>query len=55
MTPQQVTLDLDPAYEVANMGTFHVSGNLGWSNTTQSGSIPITVSDQVTMIKILPR
>lgn len=55
VTPQQVTLNLDPAYEVANTGTFHVSGNLGWSNTTQSGSIPITVSDQITMIKILPR
>ena len=54
VTPQKVTLTLGGGYVAPNVGRFDSTGHLTWSST--SGSVvPLTVSDQITMVKILPR
>ncbi|WP_263419257.1 hypothetical protein [Terriglobus albidus] len=54
--PQQVTLSLGGTYYTPSVGTFDTSGNLNWTNTdTASQTVPFTISDQITIVKILPR
>lgn len=55
VTPEQVTLQLDSGYAVPNVGTLSTSGNLSWSSSSTSGSVPLTISDQPTVVKILPQ
>ncbi len=52
---EQATLQLDSTYVASDIGTLASSGNLSWSSASASGSIPLTVSDQLTVIKIVPR
>ncbi|MGO4213528.1 Ricin B lectin, partial [Terriglobus sp. YAF25] len=56
VTPQQVTLSLGGTYYTPSVGTFDTTGNLNWTNTdTASQTVPFTISDQITIVKILPR
>jgi hypothetical protein len=53
VTPEKVTLKLNTNYVVTNIGTIQTSGNMHWISTGGSTQI-ITVSDAVTLVKILP-
>lgn len=53
VTPQAVTLTLDSAYVAPNIGTFNDDGNVTWSNPTASSVIPLTITDNLTIVKIL--
>lgn len=56
VTPQQVTLSLGGTYYTPNIATFDTTGNLNWINTdTASQTVPLTISDQIMIVKILPR
>ncbi len=53
VTPQQLTLTLNQNYAISGVGTIQNTGNMNWASpggSTQS----ITVSDVVTIVKILP-
>jgi hypothetical protein len=55
VTAQDVTLTLGGGYVAPNVGTFDESGNLNWTSAQPAGSVvPLTVSDQLTIVKILP-
>jgi hypothetical protein len=55
VTPENVTLQLNSNYVVTNIGTINTSGNMNWTSTNPAASTEsITVSDQVTLVKILP-
>ena len=52
---QNVTLTMGGGYVAPNVGTFDDSGNLNWTSPQPASSvIPLTVSDQLTIVKILP-
>jgi hypothetical protein len=56
VTPQNVTLTLNGRYGATNIGRFDDTGSLTWSgNNPANQAIPLTVSDQLTMVKILPQ
>lgn len=56
VTPQSVTLSLGESYGVTNVGTFDSTGKLTWTSTNPVSSfLPVTVSDQLTIVKILPQ
>jgi hypothetical protein len=56
VTPQQVTLNLGGNYFTPNVGTFDDNGNLNWTSThTTSQSVPLSISDHPTIVKILPQ
>jgi len=55
VAPQQVTLSLGGTYYTPNVGTFDTTGHLNWSSTrTTNQTVPLTISDQITIVKILP-
>jgi len=55
VTAQNVTLTLGGGYVAPNVGTFDDSGNLNWTSPQPASSVvPLTVSDQLTIVKILP-
>lgn len=53
VTAQKVTLKLNTNYAVTNIGTIQTSGNMHWISTAGSTQT-ISVSDAVTLVKILP-
>jgi hypothetical protein len=54
VTPQSVTLTLGSGYVAPNIGTFDGTGSLSWTSThLASPVVPLTVSDQLTIVKIL--
>jgi hypothetical protein len=56
VTPQQVTLSLGGSYYTPNIGEFDTTGNLNWTSTqSTSQTVPLTISDQLTIVKILPQ
>lgn len=56
VTAQNVTLTLGGGYVAPNVGTFDDTGNLTWSRTdSTSPVVPLSVSDQLTIVKILPQ
>lgn len=56
VTPQNITLTLGGGYIAPNIGTFDDNGNLNWaSSQSTSGTVPLTVSDHLTIVKILPQ
>jgi hypothetical protein len=55
VAPQSVTLTLGSGYVAPNIGTFDDTGNLSWTTTGLTSSVvPLTISDQLTIVKILP-
>jgi hypothetical protein len=55
VTPQAITLTLGGGYMAPNIGTFDDTGNLSWTNTQPASSVvPLTISDHLTIVKILP-
>jgi hypothetical protein len=55
VTAQNVTLTLGGGYVAPNVGTFDDSGNLNWTSPQPASSVvPLTISDQLTIVKILP-
>jgi len=55
VTPQTVTLTLNNNYAVTNIGAIGTTGNMTWISTNAAApSQSILVSDQVTIVKILP-
>src|SRR5580698_440080 len=55
VTAQNVTLTLGGGYVAPNIGTFDDSGNLNWTSAQPASSVvPLTISDQLTIVKILP-
>lgn len=56
VTPQNVTLILGGGYLAPNIGFFDDGGNLNWSSAQPASSVvPLTISDQLTIVKILPQ
>jgi hypothetical protein len=56
VTPQSVTLTLGSGYVAPNIGTFDDTGNLSWARTNSTSQVvPLTISDQLTIIKVLPQ
>jgi hypothetical protein len=56
VTPEQLNLELKSNYVVANVGTIENTGDMNWISTNPAGSTEtITVSDAVTILKILPK
>ena len=56
VTPQSVTLTLGGNYVAPNIGAFDDTGNLNWTSPQPASSVvPLTVSDQITIVKILPQ
>ncbi len=52
---QNVTLTLGGGYIAPNVGTFDDNGNLNWTSAQPASSVvPLTISDQLTIVKILP-
>ncbi len=55
VTPETTTLKLNSNYVVTNVGTLDNTGNMNWITTNPAASTEtITVSDAVTLVKILP-
>ncbi len=55
VTPEKLALKLNSSYVVTNVGTLDNTGNMNWTSTNPAASAEtITVSDAVTMVKILP-
>lgn len=54
VTPQAVTLTLDSSYVAPNIGTFDDNGNVTWTSPAASSVIPLTITDNLTIVKILP-
>lgn len=54
VTPQAVTVTMDSAYVAPNIGVFDNTGKLNWTSAQPASSaVPLTVSDQLTIVKIL--
>jgi hypothetical protein len=53
VTPQTVTLTLGGSYVAPNIGAFDDTGNLHWASPAASSVVPLTISDQPTIVKIL--
>ena len=53
VTPQTVTLTLGGSYVAPNIGAFDDTGNLHWTSRAASSVVPLTLSDQPTIVKIL--
>jgi hypothetical protein len=54
--PQKVTLTLGGGYLAPNIGTFDDTGNLSWTSEQPASSVvPLMISDQPTIVKILPQ
>ncbi len=55
VTPEKLSLTLNSKYVVTNVGTLDNTGNMNWISTNPAASTEtITVSDAVTLVKILP-
>lgn len=55
VVPQVVNLSLDSGESVSQVGTIDDTGNLSWTTPTATGAgVPVTVSDSVTLIHIVP-
>jgi hypothetical protein len=55
VTPQSVTLTVNGSYQIPNVGQFADTGSLTWSSLPGPSSVSLTISDQLTIVKILPQ
>jgi hypothetical protein len=56
VTAQTVNLTLGSGYACWGVGNFDDAGNVTWNTPNTSGrSIPLTVSDQIMVVKVLPQ
>jgi hypothetical protein len=54
VAPQSVTLTLGGGYTAPNIGSFDDTGKLTWAGGSTHAAIPLKISDQLTIVKILP-
>jgi hypothetical protein len=56
VTPQNVTLSIGAGYEFGNLIQFDTTGNAASNALSTSGyTAPLTISDQISIVQILPR